>query len=450
MKRRLPKQGTNFRRLGLERLESRVVLDGNVHAFVSGGNLHIDGDSQNNAITITQSATGSFTITSGISATTINGQAGPVTLDGVRKNVILNMKDGDDTVEFDGTTDQITIRGRLIADMASGNDQLMMENVHLRGMTINMGTGDDTLNFGSDGSSDGVTSSKLANINMGPGTDDARIANSNFRQLLLNMGSGNDTMTIQGVTVHKRSIVDGGPGTDTLNRQNNHGKIKYLNFETVNNTVTSPSPIPPVANNDTASVTRSQSTSINVATNDTATSGQTINDASIAITQQPAHGTAMANSNGTVTYTNNGATAGTDSFQYTIKDSAGTTSNPATVSITVNPPVTAVNDAASILNNANPNTITGNVLTNDTGGTGTKTVSAVNSSAANVGTNVTGQFGTFNISSGGAFTYTLNESNAQVSGLATGATLTDSVTYTAKDSDGSTSTATLTVTITGH
>src|SRR5262245_64453517 len=79
------------RKLGLERLESREVLAGNVHAFVSGGNLHIDGDSQANEILIEQSAPKSFTISSRDGTTTINGQAGPLTFNGVRKNVQINL-----------------------------------------------------------------------------------------------------------------------------------------------------------------------------------------------------------------------------------------------------------------------------------------------------------------------------------------------------------------------
>src|SRR5689334_10446014 len=81
------------RRLGMERLESRVVLDGNVHAFVSGGNLHIAGDSAANDIVITQTGNNTYEIDSGTSATTINGGAGPVTL-AAKHNVILNMAGG--------------------------------------------------------------------------------------------------------------------------------------------------------------------------------------------------------------------------------------------------------------------------------------------------------------------------------------------------------------------
>src|ERR1043165_5644908 len=158
-------QPARNRRLGMERLESRVVLDGNVHAFVSGGNLHITGDSSDNDIVITQTGANTFQIDSGTSATTINGGAGPVTLT-AKHNAILNMGAGNDTVHFDGTSGAINVHGRLTANMGAGDDQLLMEDAHFRGMTIDMGSGDDTLNFGSDGTENGVTSSKFSLINM--------------------------------------------------------------------------------------------------------------------------------------------------------------------------------------------------------------------------------------------------------------------------------------------
>ena len=103
----------------------------------------------------------------------------------------------------------------------------------------------------------------------------------------------------------------------------------------------------------------------------------------------------MANANGTVTYTNNGDPATSDTFQYTIKDLAGTVSNAATVSITVNPaPLLGVDDTGSVVEDSATNTATGNVLTNDTGGVGTKTVSAVNGSAVGAGIPVIGMRGT--------------------------------------------------------
>jgi VCBS repeat-containing protein len=254
---------------------------------------------------------------------------------------------------------------------------------------------------------------------------------------------------MQDVTVRRRSVINGASGFDTLNREGNRGKLKFRNYEDVNNTVQSPAPVPPVAANDTATVTRGGSTTINVAANDTSATS-TLDLSSIVITQAPANGTAVANTDGTVTYTNNGAIATSDSFEYTIKDQDGTTSNTATVSITVNAPLAAIADSGSVTEDATPNTATGNVLDNDTGGTGTKTVTAVNGSAAKVGANVAGSnaFGTFNIAANGTFTYTLDNSNTTVNALNAGQTLTDTITYTVT-AGSETSTATLTITIQG-
>ena len=50
---------------------------------------------------------------------------------------------------------------------------------------------------------------------------------------------------------------------------------------------------------------------------------------------------------------------------------------------------------------------------------------------------------------GGNYSYTLNNANATVAGLAAGVTLTETVTYVMTDADGDQDTATLTITITG-
>jgi VCBS repeat-containing protein len=441
------------RSLMLEPLESRVVLDGNVHAFMRGGTLHVEGDSAANQITIEQSSMHSLTISSRDGSTTINGQADARTFGGIRHDVHISMGSGDDVVEITGTADDaVTISDRLFIDTGAGADQVLLTEVHAIGLHVHTGSGDDTINVGNDAAEGGLVVTKEAVILTGSGHDDARIANSLFkRSLTLDMGGNNDQATIQATRFRKTSLAIGGSGSDTLNRQGNHGKLKVISFEHVNNTVQSPAPLPPIAANDTATVTRGGNTTINVAANDTSATS-TIDPTSIAITQQPTSGTVAVNNNGTVTYTNNGAAAATDSFQYTIKDEDGTTSNAATVAITVNAPaaLAAAPDAATIVEDATPNTATGNVLANDTGGTGAKTVSLVNGNAANVGADVVGAHGTFHINADGTFTYTLNNADAAVNALTTGGTpLTDAITYTAS-AGGATSDATLTVTIQGH
>lgn len=87
----------------------------------------------------------------------------------------------------------------------------------------------------------------------------------------------------------------------------------------------------PVAVDDNASVGANQATSINVVANDTDVNGD-IDPGSVTIVDGPSSGTAVANPDGTVTYTNNAATAG-DSFTYTVKDEGGLVSNKATVTV---------------------------------------------------------------------------------------------------------------------
>ncbi len=100
---------------------------------------------------------------------------------------------------------------------------------------------------------------------------------------------------------------------------------------------------------------------------------------------------------------------------------------------------------------------TGNVLTNDTDvdNGDTKTVSGVvagpsASAVGSVGTGVTGTYGSINIAANGAYTYTVDNSNAAVQALRLSShTLTDTFTYQVVDTGGLTSLATITVTIQG-
>src|SRR5262245_58627140 len=170
------------------------------------------------------------------------------------------------------------------------------------------------------------------------------------------MGNNNDQTTIADTSVRRRSTVHGGSGFDTLNRANNSGNIKYFSYERVRNFVEEPAPTAPVANNDTAAVARGSSVTINVANNDTSATSD-IDPGSITITQQPTAGTLTVNTNGTVTYSStNTSTATTDTFRYTIDDEEGTTSNEATVTITITAPgaLTAVNDTGTITEDATP------------------------------------------------------------------------------------------------
>jgi len=101
----------------------------------------------------------------------------------------------------------------------------------------------------------------------------------------------------------------------------------------------------PTANDDQASTTVNNSVDISVLDNDTdAEDGDPIPapPAFVTVVTQPSYGTAVANTDGTITYTNTGGTAVVDTFEYTLTDSGQPenplnpmTSNVAAVSITV-------------------------------------------------------------------------------------------------------------------
>jgi Bacterial Ig domain len=121
----------------------------------------------------------------------------------------------------------------------------------------------------------------------------------------------------------------------------------------------------PTAGNVTATTPPNVATDINVLSSDTPALGTTLVPSSVAVVSNPADGTAVVKSDGTILYTPNANFAGSDSFTYTVNQSTGQTSNTATVSIAVqhgNPP-TANNDRLTALANT-ANSL--NVLANDT------------------------------------------------------------------------------------
>jgi VCBS repeat-containing protein len=183
------------------------------------------------------------------------------------------------------------------------------------------------------------------------------------------------------------------------------------------------------------------------------------------------YGTLTLNANGTYSYTLN-ANAQTlaqgqnvqDSFNYTVSDNDGSDTGALVFHIAgVNDAPVAVADTNAgdpvVESGVNPGntpfpgdgSAAGNVLANDTDvdSGDTKTVSAVNGSAVNVGAAVAGTYGSVTIASNGSYTYTLNNSDPDTNALAQGASVNDVFSYTVQDANGATSTTTLTITITG-
>ena len=194
------------------------------------------------------------------------------------------------------------------------------------------------------------------------------------------------------------------------------GSPAQFNFTVVPN-------VAPVVAADSLTLNEGASATINVAVNDSDSDG-TLDLSSVVVTQNPANGSAVVNTNGTVTYTHNGSETTTDSFRYTIKDNSGAVSSTATAAITVTP----VNDApVALANSASVSSgaaVVVNVAANDTDSDGTlnlASIALVQQPAS----------GAVVVNTDGTVTYTHNGSAAT----------SDSFSYTISDNSGAVSAA---------
>ncbi len=197
------------------------------------------------------------------------------------------------------------------------------------------------------------------------------------------------------------------------------------NTVTVSITIT-PVNDPPVANNDSYTVSASSSNTLDVMANDTdPDSGDTM---TILIVNTAGTIGGVVNNGTNITYTAPGA-GGNDSFTYTVNDSAGVQST-ATVNITIsaaNSPPTAVDDALSVDEDTVGNVL--DLLANDSDVDVGDTVSVYS-------VDTTGTLGTV-VNNGTNVTYTPSA----------GYVGNDSFTYVLADNHGATATATVTVTV---
>ncbi len=189
---------------------------------------------------------------------------------------------------------------------------------------------------------------------------------------------------------------------------------------------------PPTANDESVGTDEDTAVTIDVLANDTDSDG-TLDPSTVTVTGGPSHGSTSVNtSTGEITYTPDPNYHGTDSFTYTVDDDDGSTSNEATVTISVadvNDPPTANDESVGTDEDT---AVTIDVLANDTDSDGTLDPSTVT---------VTGgpSHGSTSVNtSTGEITYTPDPNYHG----------TDSFTYTVDDDDGSTSNeATVTISV---
>ncbi|MEX0781289.1 MAG: Ig-like domain-containing protein [Dehalococcoidia bacterium] len=173
-------------------------------------------------------------------------------------------------------------------------------------------------------------------------------------------------------------------------------------------------------------------------------------------------GTLTIDPDGTLTYTLDNASAAVqeiglgeqeeDTFQYTASN--GTATDTATVVVAVhgtNDVPVAMPDTAEIDQDASPNTVGGNALSNDmdVDASDVLSVSEVDGLAANVGIGVISPFGTLTVQDDGSWVYALDTSAPAVLAIDPGESEVDSFDYTVSDGNGGTASTTITITILG-
>ncbi|RQH27702.1 DUF4347 domain-containing protein [Okeania hirsuta] len=126
---------------------------------------------------------------------------------------------------------------------------------------------------------------------------------------------------------------DGFIGEDTFTYTISDGN-NNTDIATVTINVISPGEQRPIANSDTATTTQGNPVTINVLENDTDPQDSPVE---ILATTDPSNGAIANNNNGTITYTPLPEAIGEDTFTYTIIDPEGNISEPATVTVAVDP-----------------------------------------------------------------------------------------------------------------
>ena len=199
----------------------------------------------------------------------------------------------------------------------------------------------------------------------------------------------------------------------------------------------------PVAIDDAGVTDFETAIALNVLTNDSDVESDPFQ---VTATGPASNGTVTIGTDGEVTYTPSIGFSGTDTFSYTVSDGVDTDVGQVTITVLdpPNAPPVAADDTTATLENQR---VAGSVLANDTDvDTNPLTVYAVEGLTAVVGSAYTLASGAeVTVETDGSFVYDPNGAF----GLTSGATATDSFTYTVSDGEGGFDDAVVTIDLTG-
>jgi hypothetical protein len=221
---------TKVRGLALEVFETRTLLAGNVFVAVDDGSLVVTGDSADNGVAIQQTNTGRYVVT-GFDlggTTTVNGGTAPVVMTDVTKDILVDLRDGNDALVMSNSADNLQAladsgthgtAGTITPSPEASDPSVAATQLAVpRNLLIQIGAGDDSVGLNVNV---GQTTAGTARIDTGAGADTAFIQDSQIHDdLTLDAGDGADTVTFDGVEANDSIFANLGGGDDHFTAQN--------------------------------------------------------------------------------------------------------------------------------------------------------------------------------------------------------------------------------------
>jgi len=226
------------RKLGVQSLESRGMLAGDVAFSVGAGNVSLTGDGSDNEITITYIGSDKYEVV-GIGGTMVNGSASVQFEVGVQltKSLTLSMKGGNDVVIFNGAGTG-TLPGLLNIGGGEGDNTITIQNLaSVAGkIAVVNSTGDDTVTIAS------VASAASISITTGKGGADVSLINTDVAgditvNAVSDEGNGND-LTLDDVSTGANLSVAYGSSSSSIIDVDGVAIGKHLTLRTTGGNVT--------------------------------------------------------------------------------------------------------------------------------------------------------------------------------------------------------------------
>jgi hypothetical protein len=235
------------KRLGVELLEQKQMLAGDVVVSMVHGALQIQGDATANHVAISSGAEGSLVI-QGLDGTTVQmaGSTAPapdtgLVVQNVKGDVRVSLGDGDDVVDLhdamlrhdltintgagadavnvgvasgaaataEDDAANVNVRGSVLIRTSSENDTVNLASANIRGVLgIATDGGDDTVTVGFETGDETAGAAET--------DEDEPVALEARGGIDISLGDGTDSATLTDVGARAQVVVGGGAGDDTL------------------------------------------------------------------------------------------------------------------------------------------------------------------------------------------------------------------------------------------